>query len=153
MIRKIAILVAVMAAVALTSSAVLAANPHIVGPLSGPITVGNEVTFSGKIAGLGNVGAGALVTGTANLTFDVNCSNPQGKFAGGHQGINAPAVPGSGSLSADSNGNYTFTITFTIGSLEPAKDYGCPNNKWTANPVNVSGTLTALYVNGEPIGL
>ena len=53
---------------------------------------------------------------------------------------------------ADSNGNYLFTIVFSV-PLEPSKNFGCPNNKWDAQPVNLMATITSLFVDGEPIRL
>lgn len=138
MIRKIAILVAVMAAVALTSSAVLAASPHIVGS-----TTTSGLTVSGKIAGLGNGYAGTALTATADATFNIQCSNPQGKLAPGQQGVTS-SLTGSGALdSVEANGTYNFHVTFTIVT-SPAKAFGCPNNQWTATAVDVVLTLTSL---------
>jgi hypothetical protein len=61
---------------------------------------------------------------------------------------------GTGSLAdtADSNGNYTFTVVFSL-PLEPSKSFGCPNNKWDAQPVNLEATLTSLSVDGVEIDL
>ena len=148
MIRKLGILTAVLAALVLTASAVFAANPHIVG---GTTTSG--LTISGKIAGLGNGYAGTALSGTANATFDIQCSNPQGKLAPGQQGVTG-SLSGSGALdSVDANGTYNFHITFTIVT-SPAKAFGCPNNQWTATAVNVSLTLTSLVLaDGTVIGL
>jgi hypothetical protein len=135
----------------ITATVALAANPHIVGSTTTTVD-GDTVTITGKIAGLGDVGAG-VVTGTATLSFDVNCSNPQGRAAPGQQGVTLDAG-GTGSLAetADSNGNYTFTVVFDV-PLEPSKAFGCPNNKWDAQPANLTATLTGLFVDGEEIDL
>jgi hypothetical protein len=152
MLRKLAILLAILTALIVTAATALAANPHIVGGTSTTVS-GATVTMTGKIAGLGSGFNGAAVTGTADVSFSVNCSNPQGKFAGGHQGLTSPGTSGSGTVNSDSNGNYTFTISFNIGPLVPARAFGCPNNQWTANPVGISATLTSLTVGGTAIDI
>lgn len=148
MTRKVGIFVAVLAALVLTASAVFAANPHIVGS-----TTTSGLTVSGKIAGLGNGYAGTNLTATADATFDIQCSNPQRKLAPGQQGV-TDSLDGTGSIDGvEANGTYTFHVTFSI-SLTPAKAWGCPNNQWTANAVNVSLTLTSLTLaDGTVIGL
>jgi hypothetical protein len=137
-------LAAVATALIAMTSATFAASPHVVGSLtttSGPGS--NQVTISGKIAGLGNGYTGTSLTGTADATFDVQCANPQGKLAPGQQGVSS-SLTGSGAIdSVESNGNYNFHITFTI-NLTPAKAWGCPNNQWTASAINLSLTLTSL---------
>lgn len=129
---------------ALGATTVLAANPHLVGSLTttaGPAA--NQVTVSGKIAGLGSGYAGTELDATANVTFDVVCTNSRGKAAPGQQG-GSGSLAGSGSVDdVDSNGAYTFRVTFTI-NLTPAKAFGCPNNQWTASATNVVVTLTSL---------
>ena len=138
MTRKVGIFVAVFATLALTATAVFAANPHIVGS-----TTTSGLTVSGKIAGLGNGYAGTALTATADATFDIQCSNPKGKLAPGQQGVTG-SLDGTGALDGvEANGTYTFHVTFTI-TTTPAKDFGCPNNKWTATAVNVVLTLTSL---------
>ena len=136
---------------AISATIALAANPHIVGATSTTVA-GDTVTITGKIAGLGDVDQGD-VTGTATLSFDVNCANPQGRAAPGQQGVILDAG-GAGSLgdTADSNGTYTFTVVFDV-PLEPSKDFGCPNNKWDAQPANLTATLTSLFVDGAEIDL
>jgi hypothetical protein len=138
---------AVIAVFSLTlafAGSALAANPHIVGSLtttSGPGS--NQVTVTGKIAGLGNGYAGTALTATADVTFDVSCANPKGKLAPGQQGRTG-SLNGTGAIdSVDRNGTYTFHVTFTI-NLTPAKAFGCPNNQWTASATNISLTLTSI---------
>jgi hypothetical protein len=146
--RKLGILAAVLTALVVMTSATFAASPHVVGPLSTTSGPGsNQVTISGKIAGLGNGFTGTPLTGTADATFDVQCANPQGKLAPGQQGV-SDSLEGSGAVDGvDSNGNYTFHITFTI-NLTPAKAWGCPNNQWTASAINLDLTLTSLTLQG-----
>lgn len=43
----------------------------------------------------------------------------------------------------ESNGTYTFHVTFTI-NLSPAKAFGCPNNQWTASATNVNIVVTSI---------
>jgi hypothetical protein len=142
--RKVGMIAAVATLLVAMTSATFAANPHVVGSLSTVAGPGsNQVTVSGKIAGLGNGYTGTSLTGTADATFDIQCSNPQGKLAPGQQGV-SDSLTGSGAIdSVDSNGNYTFHITFTI-NLTPAKAWGCPNNQWTASAINIDLELTSL---------
>lgn len=146
--RKVGIMVAVLTMLALGATTILAANPHVVGSLTTTAGPGaNQVTVTGKIAGLGNGFAGTLLTATANVTFDVSCSNSQGKLAPGQQG-GTGSLSGTGDLdNVDSNGAYTFHVTFTI-NLTPAKAFGCPNNHWTASATNVTVTLTSITLAG-----
>jgi hypothetical protein len=145
MTRKVGIFVAVFATLALTATAVFAANPHIVGS-----TTTSGLTVSGKIAGLGNGYAGTALTATADATFDIQCSNPKGKLAPGQQGVTG-SLDGTGALDGvEANGTYTFHVTFTI-TTTPAKEFGCPNNQWTATAVNVVLTLTSLTLADETV--
>jgi hypothetical protein len=143
--RIFGLVIAAVAALALVAAPVLAANPHIVGSLTTAAGPGsNQVTVTGKIAGLGGGYTGTDLSGTADATFDIQCSNKPGHLAPGQQGATA-SLTGEGAIdSVDSGGNYHFSITFTIGPLTPAKAFGCPNNQWTASPVNVEVTLTSL---------
>jgi hypothetical protein len=65
--RKTAIFIAVLTALILTASAVLAANPHFIGSPSATVQ-GNSLVIKASVAGLGNAtGADATLTGSVDV--------------------------------------------------------------------------------------
>lgn len=117
-------------------------SPHVVGTPSVSGIGTDEVTITGKIAGLGSGWSGATATGDVLLEFNITCVSPGGNEAPGQQGGTTTA-PGAGTVTGpDSPGQYTFTLTSSVTGSP--KQLGCPNNRWTAIAEITSAELQSL---------
>jgi hypothetical protein len=134
-VRRLPLLVAIVATFALAGSA-LAASPQFKHGGDPTLTDnGSTLTLNAAMTGLGN---GDLVvkidwTGT---TINNTCTSPGGNTAPGQN----PATPVSGSSDAtikpDKNGNVKITLTTTAPTITP-QSAGCPNKNWTASYTDV----------------
>src|SRR5918996_2421395 len=110
--RRIAIAVAALLAVGLTSSPALAASPHLKGrrPIS---FTDNGLTLTATVsyAGLGNFDTLQVLDATGNPT--ATCTNPAGATQPPGQNPAAVDVTGSQSIPAAEikNGNVSFGVT------------------------------------------
>jgi hypothetical protein len=104
MIRKIGIFAAVIVALALTVAVATAGSPHFIASSISKSINGNQLTVSGKEAGLGDEAQIHVV-----VTATASCINP---------GSNHPKAANKTSVSAAGdfpvqNGRATFTLTAT----------------------------------------
>ena len=144
--RLVASVPAVVMALAMTATVVLAA----VTWHSGPTVVFNgttSATASGNGSGFGNQPAVATLTLHASVTY--TCQNKGGAQAPGQNPVDA-TTSGSADLgNADHNGRgtFNFTVTFSPAATVPGKSIGCPNGNWTGvNPVSGGVTGADLLI-------
>lgn len=120
----------------------LAQNIHFIG--SPTITDnGTTLTFSGKLAGLGNSESVNITLNTTATTI-TECSNPSGNIAPGQ--TKTGTVSTSGVFTSDKNGSVTFTLT-----TPPPSPGKCPNGKWTGTVTDVSFANSQILVNGTVV--
>jgi len=137
---------------ALASSAARAGNPHFIGQVGVNVNLpAEEVTVSGKIAGLGNqdVVITVEVAGSADLFF----VNKGGNEAPGQNKAPFHSLA-SGVFRPDAkNGTVTFRLTVDLGPALDALLASAtpPNNNWTAQLRNVQITGIRLTVE-QPAG-
>ena len=106
---------------------------------------GTKLTVSGSLAGLGNEDVTITVVAEGKAT-KIECTNPSGKKAPGQ---NKPDVRSLGEVTIDQdeikNGNVSFSITTHDPAQLTPREAGCPNNRWTAEILDVefeSATIT-----------
>jgi hypothetical protein len=121
------------------ASSALAQSGHFVGTPT-CTDIGTQVQCTGKVAGLGSTVF--EITIEADGIASVECSNPAGNVAPGQD--TAVEVEGTtGPTQTPRNGQYRFRVT--SDDPEPlAPTPTCPNNKWTANIVDVTFTTATL---------
>jgi hypothetical protein len=126
----------VLAALALTASAVFAA----VTWHSGPTVTFNgttSVTASGDGSGFGNQPAKATLT--VNATVQYTCVNKGGNAAAGQNPVPETSSGSQDLGNADHNGRGVFdiTVSFTPQATVSGNVAGCPNGNWQGvNPVS-----------------
>ncbi|MBA2483161.1 MAG: hypothetical protein H0V39_01825 [Nitrosomonas sp.] len=106
---------------------------------------GTTLVCQGKVAGLG--GTTFQINVQAIGTAVIECENPGGNVAPG-QDTEVTILGSSGPLSTPRNGNYRYTISTTTPTVPNVPT--CPNNKWTANVIDVTfrdATITLLEDN------
>jgi len=103
MTRKVGILVAVLATLALTATIVMAGNAHFVGTPT-LTSSGNTATASGKVAGLGNIPQIRVV-----VSGDAECINPGG---GNPNAANKDSFSAEGTFPVQ-NGKALFSLDLT----------------------------------------
>jgi hypothetical protein len=143
--RRLVIVIAIVAGAIFGVSAALADSPHFVGKtsvsenLSAP-----SVTISGRFAGLG--GTTYTFSGTAsNVRFEFTCTNPGGNVVEPHSGT--ASLGGTTSAAPAGNGNGSFTLTLTPTSPLPT----CPNANWTRTFTSISGVATITMSSGATV--
>ena len=137
MIRKLGILTAVLATLAITTSVALAAITFH----SGPDLFWNgdgSATATGNLSGLGNTGATAFLQITSSFTY--TCQNKGGNVAPGQTSVEVIGAPGSQELGpTNKNGRSSLSVTAFPGvpdATVSGSTAGCPNGNWTGvNPV------------------
>jgi hypothetical protein len=128
----------VLGVVSLTAWMALAANIHFIDGLTCN-DEGTTLQVCGKVAGLGN--QPLQITVTADATIVATCTNKGGNAAPGQNKVTKRAT-GTVTISPtqfDKNGNVTFCVS-TDELTVSAKEAGCPNNNWEANPTDVAFT-------------
>jgi hypothetical protein len=137
MIRKLGILTAVLATLAITTSVALAAITFH----SGPTLVWNtdgSATATGNLSGLGNTPAVASLQITSSFTY--TCQNKGGNVAPGQTSVEVIGAPGEQLLDTTTkNGRASLSVTAYPGvpdATVSGNTAGCPNGNWTGvNPV------------------
>jgi hypothetical protein len=143
MIRKLGILAAVVATLAITTSIALAAITWHSGPTL-TWNLDGSATATGNLSGLGNTPATAYLTVSSFVKY--TCENHGGNVAPGQTSVEVFGAPASQQLSTTKNGRATLSVTAYPGT--PADTVsgsvaGCPNGNWTGvNPV-ATGSPTA----------
>jgi hypothetical protein len=149
--RRISIVVAVLVAAVMTSTALAAVNVK-----SFPVaTFGDPDAASvtlrgGNFSGLGSVPAIATLTVTGTVSYD--CSNPQGHLSPGQNPVAAqPGLASQDLGNADHNGRGTISnLTATATAPDPApsaQTVGCGgggSTQWTV--VNPVVTVTGAHL-------
>ena len=140
--RRLSVLGLVIALFAFTTTAALAASPHIVGTPKTSLS-GNTLTVSASVAGLGNVSSVDLSL-EGELDVFSQCYNRGGKNPAADNKQETTIVDESGTFPVrNGRTNATFTIS-PVGTLD------CPGNQ-VAIVESVSGTLDIVY-QGESLG-
>ena len=145
-------LFAVLLAMAMASSAARAGNAHFVGAVNVDVNVpAEEVTVSGKIAGLGNqdVVITVEVAGSADLFF----VNKGGNEAPGQNKAPFHSLGQATFHPNAKNGTLSFSVTADLGPALDALLAGAiaPNSNWTAQLRNVLISSVRLTVE-QPAG-
>lgn len=148
MIRKLGILTAVLATLAITTSVAMAAITFH----SGPTVTWNadgSATATGNLSGLGNTPATAYLQITTSFTY--TCQNKGGNVAPGQTSVEVIGAPGSQELDGtDHNGRASLSVTAYPGT--PASEIsgtaaGCPNGNWKGvNPVATGPATATLWI-------
>lgn len=145
--RKIGIVLAVVATLAITTTVALAAITFH----SGPTVVFNadgSATATGNLSGLGNTPATATLQVTTAYRY--TCQNKGGNTAPGQTSVEVVGAPGTQTLeSTAKNGRADLAVTAPAGipaATITGNAAGCPNGNWTGvNPQQfgpASATLT-----------
>jgi hypothetical protein len=137
MIRKLGILTAVIATLAITTSIAMAAITFH----SGPTLVWNgdgSATATGNLSGLGNTPATASLQITSSFTY--TCQNKGGNVAPGQTSVEVIGEPGEQLLDTTTkNGRASLSVTAFPGvpdATVSGNAAGCPNGNWMGvNPV------------------
>jgi len=144
MIRKLGILAAVVATLAITASLAMAAITFH----SGPTVTWNgdgSATATGNLSGLGNTPATAYLQITTSYSY--TCQNKGGNTAPGQNSITVLGAPGEQLLgTTDKNGRSTLSVTAfpgTPASTISGNAAGCPNGNWTGVNPTATGAPTA----------
>ena len=147
MTRKLGILGAALAALALGASSVFAAITFHQGPTFTDQGGGYTVRLFAEASGLGN----ADLTGTVTFSADVQytCRNKGGNTAPG-QPLHIEQQASQSARANPKNGRATIDLTasLTVPATVPGNQIGCPNGNWTGiNPVvigsvSATGTIT-----------
>lgn len=148
MTRKLGILAAVVATLAITTSLALAAITWH----SGPTLVWNSdgsATATGNLSGLGNTPATAYLQITSSFTY--TCQNKGGNVAPGQKSVEVIGAPGSQLLDTTSkNGRSSLSVTAYPGTPDATvsgNTAGCPNGNWTGvNPVATGAPSAHLTI-------
>jgi hypothetical protein len=145
MFRKLGILTAVVATLAITTTIAMAAVTFHAGPTLVWNSDGSA-TATGDVSGLGNTPATATLRITTSYTY--TCQNKGGNVAPGQTSVTVFGTPGTQLLdNTDHNGRATLSVTAYPGT--PATTVsgtaaGCPNGNWKGvNPVP-TGPASAL---------
>jgi hypothetical protein len=126
----------------LTPWAASAQNVHLIGEPTFT-DAGEQLTASGKIAGLGSAPASVVLSATGNTT--VTCTSPGGNQAPGQNPGQVTVAGGPSPLSpGDSAGNRSFNVTTSEPPDPSGKQAGCPNNRWDADITDVAFTSATL---------
>lgn len=128
MVRKLSVVVAVLAALVIAASAALAASPHFIGSPTITKSTTEGLTVTWKAAGLGNIASGAFLTAD-QVIAQSTCVNPGGKVAPG-QPLVFQDVQGPTTQIPPSNGQITFTVTLPPPPTPSSSDV-CPNGNWS----------------------
>jgi len=147
--KTLSLLVAIVATLALASTALAAITFH-----SGPTVTWNadgSATATGDMSGLGNVPATATLQLSTSFTY--TCQNRGGNVAPGQKSTLVVGPLGQQNLdNSDHNGRATLNVTALQGtppSTVSGKDAGCPNGNWTGvNPVAGATTATLTITQG-----
>ena len=134
--KHLAVVMATVAALAITATAAMAAAHFKRGGEPTCRDTGNELVCRGSLAGLGNQDLVIDVSSDAVATFE--CRNRGGQAAPGQNKIPFTAT-GSQTIqgSAIKNGNATFSVTSPSSPPSPtAEEAGCPNGNWRAVAVS-----------------
>jgi hypothetical protein len=141
--KTLSLLVAIVASLALASTA-LAANAQFKHGGEPTLTDnGSTLTLNAAMTGLGNENLNVDIDWTGT-TVNNTCTSPGGNVAPGQN----PATPVSGSSNAnikpDKNGNVRIALTTVAPTITP-QSAGCPNKNWAASYTDVvffSATVT-----------
>lgn len=148
MTRKLGILTAVVATLAITASLAMAAITFH----SGPTVTWNgdgSATATGNLSGLGNTPATAYLQITTSYKY--TCQNKGGNVAPGQTSVTVVGAPGSQLLdSTDKNGRSSLSVTAfpgTPASTISGSAAGCPNGNWTGvNPTATGPSTATLWI-------
>jgi hypothetical protein len=144
MTRKLGILAAVVATLAITTSLALGAITFHSGP-SLSWNGDGSATATGNLSGLGNTPATAYLTITTSYSY--TCQNKGGNVAPGQNSITVVGAPGTQTLDGtDKNGRSSLSVTAFPGT--PASSIsgtaaGCPNGNWRGVNPTQTGAATA----------
>jgi len=148
MTRKLGIVAAVVATLAITTSVALAAITWHSGPTLNWNGDGSA-TATGNLSGLGNTPATAYLTITSSFRY--TCQNKGGNVAPGQNSVTVVGAPGVQEFDGtDKNGRSSLSVTAYPGT--PASQIsgtaaGCPNGNWTGvNPVATSAATAHLEI-------
>ena len=146
--RKIIVLVCVLASLLLLASVASAANIHFKSK-SGPSFTDNGLTLSvgGTLTGLGNGDVLISLSATGNPT--ATCTNPSGKNRPAGRNPASVTLTGSQSFPASEikNGNLTFSGVTTNPPQSPIPGAPqCPGSSWTETITDVAFTSATVTV-------
>jgi hypothetical protein len=131
-------IIALVVAGALASTVALAQNPHCTGQGIQVTVEDGILTVSGKVAGLGEEPANAVVT--ADVTVEILCENPGGNIAPGQ--TQETQATGEAVILPAGSGQTTFSVQ--TDPIEIPED-ACPNEAWTAHPTFFFGDVTVEF--------
>jgi hypothetical protein len=152
MTRKLGILAAVLATLAITASVAMAAITFHQGP-SVTWNADGSATATGNLSGLGNTPAIAYLQITSSFSY--TCQNKGGNTAPGQNTITVVGAPGSQNLDTTAkNGRSSLSVTAYPGT--PAGTIsgtaaGCPNGNWSGVNPTATGPASAhltIYQDG-----
>ena len=144
MTRKLGILAAVLATLAITTSVALAAITWHSGP-DLDWNADGSATATGNLSGLGNTPATAYLQITTSFSY--TCQNKGGNVAPGQNSITVVGAPGSQTFDGtDKNGRASLSVTAFPGT--PAAQIsgtaaGCPNGNWKGVNPTATGPASA----------
>ena len=150
---RFALSLSLVAVIALSATAVLAASLHFVGSPKASLEGGDTLVVTGKVAGLGN--QDITVTVEVDGEVVVYCISPSGNRAPGQNKEPFTAVDSQTFVPSAKNGQFTFTIDVDLSeAIQDAVDaHECPNRNWTkqAGPITLDSAKVTVQQGGQTI--
>lgn len=146
--RRLLVVLGVLALVAALAPQALAASPHFIGTPSCTKSVTSGLTCSGKAAGLGNEPANVFLTADS-VTATYECVNKGGNVAPGQPTV-TQNVQGPVQTITPHNGQITFSATLPAPT-PPSSKTECPNGNWSVRLTSLTYTNVVLHIE-QPAG-